>query len=123
MPHYVYNGISPFIEELKQMHKQFCAEEITENERAILGSALLYLILPTNVIPDYVFSIGYLDDVIAVKLVLNRLSQYIIYNKILQIIFLIVNKAIKLNQQNAWSRNASLRKAICRIYLHANIGG
>lgn len=69
------SGAGPFIDQLKQMHKQFYTENITTNERAILGSALLYFILSTDIIPDYVFPIGYLDDAIAVRLVLNRLSQ------------------------------------------------
>ena len=68
-------GAGPFIEQLKQMHEQFCADDITPDERTILGSALLYFIIATDVIPDYVFPIGYLDDAIAVRLVLNRLAQ------------------------------------------------
>lgn len=69
------SGTGPFIDQLKQMHQQFCLDGIPINERAILGSALLYFILSTDIIPDYVFPIGYLDDAIAVNLVLNRLSQ------------------------------------------------
>jgi uncharacterized membrane protein YkvA (DUF1232 family) len=38
-----------------------------------MGSALLYFILPVDVIPDYIFPIGYLDDAIAVQLVLGWL--------------------------------------------------
>jgi uncharacterized membrane protein YkvA (DUF1232 family)/DNA-binding Xre family transcriptional regulator len=68
------SGAGPFIEQLKQMHKQFCDDDITPEERTILGSALLYFILSTDIIPDYVFPIGYLDDAIAVRLVSNRLS-------------------------------------------------
>lgn len=69
------SGAGPFIDQLKQMHQQFCTDGIPTNERAILGSALLYFILSVDIIPDYVFPIGYLDDAIAVSLVLNRLSQ------------------------------------------------
>jgi uncharacterized membrane protein YkvA (DUF1232 family) len=68
-------GVGPFIEHLKQMHTKFLEGDITKAERDILGSALLYFILSTDIIPDYVFPIGYLDDAIAVQLVLNRLSQ------------------------------------------------
>jgi transcriptional regulator with XRE-family HTH domain len=68
------SGAGPFIEQLKQMHKQFCTDDIMPDERTILGSALLYFILSTDIIPDYVFPIGYLDDAIAVRLVSNRLS-------------------------------------------------
>ena len=69
------SGAGPFIEQLKQMHEQFCTDDITPDERTILGSALLYFILSTDIIPDYVFPIGYLDDAIAVRLVLNRLAK------------------------------------------------
>ena len=68
-------GAGPFIEQLKQMHKQYCADDITPEERTILGSALLYFIIATDIIPDYIVPIGYLDDAIAVRLVLNRLAQ------------------------------------------------
>ncbi|MEH7609111.1 DUF1232 domain-containing protein [Priestia megaterium] len=35
----------------------------------------MYFILPTDIIPDYVFPIGYLDDAIAVQLVMNQLAE------------------------------------------------
>lgn len=69
------NGTGPFIEQLQQMFDQYCQEKTSVAVRAILGSALLYFILSTDVIPDYVFPIGYLDDAIAVQLVQQRLSQ------------------------------------------------
>uniref|UniRef100_UPI003D1D7CDB DUF1232 domain-containing protein n=1 Tax=Kroppenstedtia sanguinis TaxID=1380684 RepID=UPI003D1D7CDB len=68
-------GAGPFIEELKQIYTQYSRSDLTSSERAILGSALLYFILSTDIIPDYIFPIGYLDDAIAVKLVLNRVSN------------------------------------------------
>lgn len=69
------NGSGLFIDQLKQMYKQFCDDNISTDQRAILGSGLLYFILSTDIIPDYIFPIGYLDDVLAVKLVLDRFSQ------------------------------------------------
>ena len=69
------SGIGPFIDELKEMYKQYCDDNITSNQRSILGSGLLYFILSTDIIPDYAFPIGYVDDFIAIKLVLNRLSK------------------------------------------------
>jgi uncharacterized membrane protein YkvA (DUF1232 family) len=41
----------------------------------VIGSTLLYLILTPDVIPDYVFPIGYLDDAIAVSMTVDRLSN------------------------------------------------
>ncbi|SPF37656.1 DNA-binding helix-turn-helix protein [Candidatus Desulfosporosinus infrequens] len=67
-------GLGPFIDDLNQMYELYCLSSTTTHDRALLGSALLYFILPTDVIPDYIFPIGYLDDAIAVKLVLHKLS-------------------------------------------------
>lgn len=69
------SGAGPFIEQLRYMYELYRKERIRTDVRAILGSALLYFILSTDIIPDYIFPIGYLDDAIAVQLVLNRLSQ------------------------------------------------
>ncbi|WP_368491111.1 DUF1232 domain-containing protein [Clostridium sp. BJN0013] len=69
------NGSGLFIEELKQMYKKFCDESIPEEIHALLGSGLLYFILSVDIIPDYVFPIGYLDDIIAIKLVLHNILE------------------------------------------------
>ncbi|WP_416825457.1 DUF1232 domain-containing protein [Ectobacillus polymachus] len=70
------NGsVGPLIEQLKQLYIQYCDDKTSTSERTIIGSALLYFILSVDIIPDYIFPIGYLDDAIAIQLVLNRLGQ------------------------------------------------
>ncbi|MFD3448396.1 DUF1232 domain-containing protein [Microbacteriaceae bacterium 4G12] len=69
------NGAGPFIDQLKDMYTLFFKDGTPQKERALLGSALLYFVLSIDIIPDYVFPFGYLDDAIAVQLVLNRLSK------------------------------------------------
>jgi uncharacterized membrane protein YkvA (DUF1232 family) len=69
------SGAGPFIEQLKHMHTEYCNDTTTTAKRVVLGSALLYFILSADIIPDYVFPIGYLDDAMAVQIVLNRLSK------------------------------------------------
>ncbi|GED15317.1 helix-turn-helix domain-containing protein [Aneurinibacillus migulanus] len=69
------DGIGPFIGHLKQMYEKFRYEKCTLVESALMGSALFYFILPVDVIPDYLFPIGYLDDAMAVSIVLNQLSK------------------------------------------------
>ncbi|MDP1512755.1 DUF1232 domain-containing protein [Paenibacillus sp. CMAA1739] len=69
------NGAGPFIEELKRMYQLYSSDNITSEERSILGSGLLYFVSATDIIPDYVFPLGYLDDAIAVQIVLNRLQD------------------------------------------------
>ncbi|KLU59538.1 HTH-type transcriptional repressor RghR [Peptococcaceae bacterium CEB3] len=67
-------GLGPFIDDLNQLYALYLQTDVTSPKRAVLGSALLYFILATDIIPDYVFPIGYLDDAIAIKLVLQKLS-------------------------------------------------
>lgn len=67
-------SIGPFINHLKNMYEKFSMMKGTPGELVIIGSALLYFILSVDVIPDYIFPIGYLDDAIAVQLVTNALS-------------------------------------------------
>ncbi|MGG4264373.1 DUF1232 domain-containing protein [Peribacillus simplex] len=68
-------SVGPFIEQLEQMYIEYCNDETLITERVILGSALLYFILSADIIPDYLFPFGYLDDAIAVQFVLNRLGK------------------------------------------------
>ena len=68
-------GAGPFISELNNMFKSYCDENISKEKRTVLGSVLLYFILSTDIIPDYVFPFGYLDDCLAVQIGLERLSK------------------------------------------------
>ncbi|WP_100488513.1 helix-turn-helix domain-containing protein [Sporolactobacillus pectinivorans] len=68
-------SIGPFIDHLKEMFDKFRLRKGTPYQLAVIGGALLYFILPDDVIPDYIFPIGYLDDAIAVQLTLNLLSK------------------------------------------------
>jgi len=69
------DGMGPFIDQLMHMYRRYEGEDVADEARAIMGSVLLYFILSTDVIPDYIFPIGYLDDAIAIKLGLSRLDQ------------------------------------------------
>lgn len=64
-----------FIDTLKDMYDKFCCEDTPLNELILIGSALLYFIIPTDIIPDFIFPIGFLDDIIALKIVLNSLDK------------------------------------------------
>ncbi|MBD8070134.1 helix-turn-helix domain-containing protein [Bacillus sp. PS06] len=67
-------SIGPYITHLKEMYEKFRLKQGTKKELAIIGSGLLYFILTLDAIPDYIFPIGYLDDAIAIQLVINLLS-------------------------------------------------
>ncbi|RIV23125.1 helix-turn-helix domain-containing protein [Alicyclobacillaceae bacterium I2511] len=68
-------GIGPFVEDLDEMYTHFCQPGTLEQERAILGSGLLYFVLATDSIPDYLFPLGYLDDALAVVMTHQRLRS------------------------------------------------
>ena len=67
-------SVGPFISQLKGMFESFRSRKGTPPDLAIMGGVLIYFIISVDVIPDYTFPVGYLDDAIAVKLALNLLS-------------------------------------------------
>lgn len=67
-------SVGPFISQLKEMFERFHSKNGTSAELAVMGSVLIYFIVSVDIIPDYTFPLGYLDDAIAVKLALNLLS-------------------------------------------------
>lgn len=68
-------GAGPFIDQLRSLYELFEGDATPSNKRAIAGGALLYFILSADIIPDYAFPFGYLDDAIAVQLTLDRLAE------------------------------------------------
>ncbi len=67
-------GIGPLITELQNLFERFQTLDDGSPERPVIGSALLYFILSADAIPDYLFPIGYLDDALAIQLVMQRLN-------------------------------------------------
>lgn len=67
-------SIGPIINYLKKMYERFRLKNDTPYHLAIMGGALLYFIFPVDVVPDYIFPIGYLDDTVVVQLALSSLS-------------------------------------------------
>ncbi|GAB0169250.1 helix-turn-helix domain-containing protein [Lysinibacillus sp. CTST325] len=68
-------SIGPFISKLKELYEKFASGKGTLFELTLIGSTLLYFIIPVDVIPDYLFPIGYLDDAIAVQLTTKTLLK------------------------------------------------
>ncbi|MFX4302151.1 helix-turn-helix domain-containing protein [Alicyclobacillus tolerans] len=69
-------GTGPFIDELDNMYERYIHGEISEKEKMILGSGLLYFVLATDAIPDFMFPIGYLDDALAIQITQERLMEF-----------------------------------------------
>ncbi|MEI4791438.1 DUF1232 domain-containing protein [Bacillus sp. FJAT-53060] len=69
------SGVGPFLDQLKNMYNSFMSGRGTSRELRLMGGALLYFIMPVDLIPDYIFPIGYIDDAAAVQVVLNQLTN------------------------------------------------
>ncbi|MCY7472149.1 DUF1232 domain-containing protein [Bacillus safensis] len=69
------SGVGPFLEQLKNMYSLFINGRGTPRELMLMGGALLYFIMPVDLIPDYIFPIGYIDDAAAVQVILNQLTN------------------------------------------------
>ncbi|AVQ98757.1 hypothetical protein OBCHQ24_06970 [Oceanobacillus iheyensis] len=65
----------PFIRQLEEMYEQFTSGNVTIKHQLIMGGALLYFVLTLDLIPDYLFPIGYIDDAIAVQLTVSMLAK------------------------------------------------
>ncbi len=68
-------SIGPFITQLKGLYEKFRSGKVASPELILIGGVLLYFIIPVDVIPDYIFPIGYLDDALAVKIAGNTLAN------------------------------------------------
>lgn len=69
------NSLGPTINKLNHYYKLFCSSKISDTKKSIIGSALLYFIWTAEVIPDYLYPIGHLDDALALNLTEKKLSQ------------------------------------------------
>ncbi|MFD1174424.1 DUF1232 domain-containing protein [Oceanobacillus picturae] len=65
----------PFIQQLEKMYEQFTSGDVTIKHQLVMGGALLYFVLTLDLIPDYLFPIGYIDDAIAVQLTVSMLAK------------------------------------------------
>lgn len=69
-------GTGEFIQKLMTLYARYRADTVSPEQRHILGSALLYFILATDIIPDYMFPIGYLDDAMAIDMVWQQAQAW-----------------------------------------------
>jgi len=63
-----------YIDQLRDLYNEYVSGGLPDAERHVIGSALLYFVLSTDIIPDFNFPFGYIDDAIAVRIVLERLE-------------------------------------------------
>ncbi|TWT26000.1 helix-turn-helix domain-containing protein [Planomicrobium sp. CPCC 101110] len=72
-----FGNVGTYIQQLKIWHRKFLLAEGSKKELAVMGGALLYFILPLDLLHDYIFAVGYLDDCLAIQLAGNKLENKI----------------------------------------------
>lgn len=51
-------------------------ENVPFQIKALITGALGYLILPTDLVPDYIIGLGFTDDLAAISFVLSQIEEY-----------------------------------------------
>ncbi|WP_018933453.1 helix-turn-helix domain-containing protein [Gracilibacillus lacisalsi] len=67
-------GQGPYIQQLESMYQTFKEKKASKKELLLMGSALFYFIASMDMIPDYLFPVGYLDDALVIQYVMQSLS-------------------------------------------------
>ena len=68
-------GQGSFLERLKYFYNRYTERDGSKRELMLIGSVLLYFILPMDAIPDYLFPVGYIDDAIVAQIVSRQLIK------------------------------------------------
>jgi len=69
------SGQGSFLERLKYFYNRFTERNGSKRELMLIGSVLLYFILPLDAMPDYLFPVGYIDDAIVAQIVSRKLIK------------------------------------------------
>lgn len=69
------DSAGPYIDKLKHFFKQYRTRSGSSKDLALMGAALLYFITPLDVVPDYIFPLGYVDDAMAVQFAFSLLQS------------------------------------------------
>lgn len=64
-----------YIDQLRDLYDEYASEDLPAAEQHVIGSALLYFVLSADIIPDFSFPFGYIDDAIAIRMVMERLAR------------------------------------------------
>lgn len=69
------SGIGKYTEQLKLMYGYFINDNGNLKTQLLVGTALLYFIVTTDLLPDYLLPVGLLDDAFIVQVILQRLEN------------------------------------------------
>jgi uncharacterized membrane protein YkvA (DUF1232 family) len=69
----------PFISDVKLLYSMITDEDYQVDKKtyAIIAGAIAYVVLPTDIIPDFIPGIGFVDDAFVVGMVIKSLKDEI----------------------------------------------
>lgn len=66
----------PFMQQLDSLYKRLKSNKGSTTQLLLIGSGLLYFVSTLDVIPDYLLPIGYLDDAIAINIIMEKMTKF-----------------------------------------------
>lgn len=69
------SGAGKYVEQLKTMYSHFIQNKGHHKDQLLIGAALLYFIVTTDLLPDYLLPVGLLDDAFIVQVISQRLEN------------------------------------------------
>lgn len=69
------SGVGKYVEQLKTMYSYFIQNNGYHKDQILIGAALLYFIVTTDLLPDYLLPVGLLDDAFIVQAISQRLEN------------------------------------------------
>lgn len=58
------------------LYSIFVGESVPIRIKFLIGGALGYLLLPTDLVPDFILGLGFADDLAAITFVLTQIDEY-----------------------------------------------
>ena len=58
------------------LYSIFVGESVPIRIKFLIGGALGYLLLPTDLVPDFIIGFGFADDLAAISFVLSQIDEY-----------------------------------------------
>lgn len=69
------DGQGPYINQLQSMFSRFSNRKGAVKELGLMGAALLYFVVTKDLLPDFLFPVGFMDDAIVVQVVMKQLEK------------------------------------------------
>jgi len=70
-----FKGNSSFLKQVEKLYRYFRDPSTSKRNKALIGAGLLYFIIPTDLVGDFIPALGYLDDGVAIAYIWSKLHD------------------------------------------------